>query len=229
MLKKLGIFLVLTVAGGLVLGYYYWRQLTRVPQWYVARENQSAPALENPEDFAHLHANKSEIVQKVDRQLRDRNAEAILNEQEVNHLIVTRIAEKPEGQKLLTVVRGINTNIDKDKLEIGAVVNPQNFKDSPRLNESEKKALTRAIEKFPLLENREIYVGLESKPQIQEGRIKIDKNAKLEIGELSFTLQEVADRFGVSAEQLVEKINQNLDVLPASEVQFEENELLLRQ
>jgi AraC-like DNA-binding protein len=229
MLKKLGIFLLVTFAGGLILAYYYWRQLTRVPQWYATQESQSALVLKNPADFANLQANQSEIIQKVDQQFHERHAEAKLSEQDVNRLIVTRIAEKPEGQKLLTVIQGVNTNIEKDKLEIGAVVNSQNFQDSSRLNDAEKRVLTQIIKEFPLLKDQEIYVGFESKPQVQDGQIKIDETAKIKIGELSFTLKEVADRLGISSEQLVEKINQNLDILPASEVQFEDNELLLRQ
>ncbi|MDY6782779.1 MAG: hypothetical protein SW833_09585 [Cyanobacteriota bacterium] len=226
MLKKLSLFILLAMAGGLTLGYYYWRQLTQVPQWYAAQETQSEPVFD-PANVANLRANQSEIIQKVEQQLDEPNTEAQLNEQEVNRLIVTRIAEKPEGQKLLTAVRGINTNIEQDKLEIGAIVNAQNFNNS-RLDESEKMALAKAVEEFPFLKNQEIYIGLESKPQVQNGRIEIDRNAKVEVGELSFTIQEVAARLGISAEQLVDKINQNLDVLPTSEIQLKTEGLLLK-
>lgn len=233
MLKKISLFLLFFAVGGFALGYYYWKQFVQVPQWYAEQQlssSSSSDAIASP-SLVDLQAKKAKVMQNVEQQIdqqSDRSkVEVQFDRQDLNDLIVTSIAENPQGQKLLQATRGIQTNIDPDKLEIGAIVNPQALSDTA-LKKSEKAALGRVMQEFPGLSDREVYIGIESQPRIENGRIQIDDNARIKVGNLSFTVREISDKLGISPDKVLEKINQNLDFIDASEVQLEEDGLRVK-
>lgn len=236
MLKKFALLVLLICGGGLAIGYYYWKQVTGVPQWYAAQQISSpvtsqAAVSSSP---AELQAQKTQIIQKIERQIAEQRSnspqqDAIvrLESQDLNNLIVSSIAEKPQGEKFLEATRGIQTNIEPDKLEVGTVVNLDKL-NSEVLSGSGKAALEKALQQFPAPVDRDIYIGIEGVPTVENGRLKVDNNTRIKVGDLSLSVVEVAKQLSVPPEMLVAGINQKLEKIAVSELQLEKDRLVLK-
>jgi hypothetical protein len=88
----------------------------------------------------------------------------------------------------------------------------------------------KVLEAFPLLENKEVYIGLSGKPRIENGQLKLDKDTKIKIGNLSLSLSEVSQRLGIPQEEIEQKINQSLQAgnLKINDMELTESKILLR-
>ncbi|MGD2184318.1 hypothetical protein [Lusitaniella coriacea] len=222
MLKKISWVLLILTLGSFATLYYYWRQLTRVPEWYSAQtiESIEIPQTEaQPINFSNIH---SEVRQKIAQSPKNSELELQLNAQQINELVVSSIAENPKGRELLKAAKGINTTINEDNVEIGMIVNTTELQASP-FGSKEKVALNKILQDIPTLQNRDIYIGIESLPQVEGGRLQVDPNTQIKVGNLSFSIAEISQKLGVSPEKIIEKVNQNLDNLTVNDLTLEED------
>ncbi|MBD2577862.1 hypothetical protein [Oscillatoria sp. FACHB-1406] len=236
MLKKFALLAFLICSGGFALGYYYWKQVTGVPQWYAAQQISSPVTSQTAVSSSpgELQAQKTEVIQKIERQIADQRSNApqqdarvSLESQDLNDLIVSSIAEKPKGEKFLEATRGVQTKIEPEKLEVGAVVNLDRL-DSEVLSGSGKAALEKVLQKFPVPSDREVYIGIEGVPTVENGRLKVDNNTRVKVGNVSLSIVEVAKQLSVPPEMLVSGINQKLENISVSELQLEKDRLVLK-
>ncbi|MBE9114418.1 hypothetical protein IQ249_00770 [Lusitaniella coriacea LEGE 07157] len=222
MLKKISWVLLILALSSFATLYYYWRQLTRVPEWYSAQtiESIEIPQTEaQPINFSNI---RSKVRQKIAQSPKNSELELQLNAQQINELVVSSIAENPKGRELLKAAKGINTTINEDNVEIGMIVNTTELQASP-FGSKEKVALNKILQDIPTLQNRDIYIGIESLPQVEGGRLQVDPNTQIKVGNLSFSIAEISQKLGVSPEKIIEKVNQNLDNLTVNDLTLEED------
>ena len=236
-MKKLGLLILLILGGMGSIAYSVWSQATKLPDWYsenqtntrsVADIQKSGAAIEqkiqqkvsaqkSPESaIAAVQSPSPVVVQPVQRSPQaspkkpKTDAKVALNSQELNDLIVTKITEKRSEKALPTSVKGFHTAVQNDTLKTGAVIDVSELKPSD-FGEQGKAFLTQLTETLPA-GNRKIYIGLEGKPEVKNGRLQFGANTRVRVGNLSLSLAELSDRFGIPQEQLQEKLNLELQL-----------------
>ena len=80
------------------------------------------------------------------------------------------------------------------------------------------------------MDGRKVYIGVEGKPEIQDGKLRFNQNAKIQVGTMSFTIAEVADRLGVSPEKVQDQLNLELKLrgLTIKDIDFQDGNAILR-
>lgn len=243
-MKKSSI-LFLLISTGIVVGtasgiYYFWRQVTQLPEWYTAGQN-------NSRTYAQIQKSGAAIEKKIEAQIQtspppatvadqpdvqipkaSEPVQVALSSQELNDLLVTKITEKRQGQPLPSSVKGFNTTVKDDKLKTGAVVDIQELQHSG-LGEQQQQFLSEITQKLPM-SDRKIYIGVEGKPQIQNGKLRFDENARIQVGNMSFTIAEVASRLGVSPEKVQDQLNFELQLrgLTVNDIDFKDGNAILK-
>ena len=86
----------------------------------------------------------------------------------------------------------------------------------------------RVVSKFPQLKDQDIYIGIEGQPKLENGQLTLPNNSQVRIGNLTFTLSEVAQKLGVPRDRLQQSLNLNIDELNLQDLQFKENEVILK-
>jgi hypothetical protein len=222
-MKKMGVLLLLLMGGGLGIGYYFWHQATQLPEWYTQNQVETRK-------LVNVQKKATAIEQKIKQQAdSSKNPEIKLNGDELNDLFVSKLVDKSGTESLPKALKGIHTKIENDKLKTGAVVDIKELQSS-QLGEREKALVAQLTEKFPTLGDRKIYIGLEGKPQLENNQLKFDSNTRVQLGDLSFTLTEVADRLGIPPEKLQERINVELQLgnLQVKDIEFQNGNAVIK-
>jgi len=221
--------LLLGTVGG--FAFYFWQRATRLPDWYTA--NSTVEPI-NPQIVAQeAEAQRQVVTKKVDQVVRQANAgESVaveLDQKELNGLVQSEVNRSVKKLKVAKAVEGVNTSIRNETLETGAVINLNKLSETS-LSSQEKEALTRVLQAFPALGDRPIYVGIEGKPRVENGQLVLDESTRIRLGELSFSLPEVAERLGISPAELQERINVNLQLgdMQVKDVELQGDRLLIR-
>jgi hypothetical protein len=158
-----------------------------------------------------------------------KNVEIELSNQEVNELVMTKIAEETGQSKVLATALKNHTTIKEGVLESGSVVNLAELP-KHKLNQQEVASIEKVLKTFPFLANQEIYVAILGKPQIENGQFKWDDNTKIKLGNLKLSISELAQRLGVPQEQLEHKLNLSLQLgkLKVNDMELKDNKVLLK-
>jgi hypothetical protein len=214
-LKLIGMILLLFLGVSGASLYYFWREATQLPEWYV---NKPANKSTNDLDKANPKVIAKQVEQKIKAQTergkqngKPANVEVNLTSAELSQLVAAKLTEKTEKAHLSQAIKGMDTKIANDRLKTGAVVDLSTIKPND-IGDRGKTLLNEVTQKFPALANREVYIGIEGKPQIDQGHLKFDASTRVQVGQLSFTVTELADRLGIPEATLLEKINLNLDL-----------------
>ncbi|GAP97443.1 hypothetical protein [Leptolyngbya sp. NIES-2104] len=240
--------LFLLLSTGIVIGtasgvYYFWRQLTQLPEWYSTGQN-------NPKTYAQIQKSGATVEEKIEAQIQaspqaakvnaavnrpsdevssaSDDVQVALSSQELNDLLVTKITEKRDGQPLPSSVKGFNAAVKNDKLKTGAVVDIKELQNSG-LGEQHQQFLSEITQKIPM-SDRKVYIGVEGKPQIQNGKLRFDENARIQVGNMSFTIAEVASRLGVPPEKVQDQLNLELKLrgLTVRDIDFKDGNAILK-
>lgn len=204
-----GFVVVGAVAG--VTGYY-WTQATYLPRWYgqsgatLSGETATASDLLNTQVATAQPATEGQIV---------------LNEAELNRVVVDAIANAPQAEKLLAIAKGINTSIQSDRIQSGVVLNLADIP-ADALPPQGQQALEQLTQSLPMLANRDVYIGIQGRPQIVDGRLVLDDSTVINIGRLKIPLSDVASQLGMTSEELA---NHLAGALAASGLRLEDIQL----
>ncbi len=230
MVRKFTIILSLLLVGGSAYAYHYWLQLTKVPEWYQS-EGYSINQAIDIKDASALQAAQSKITDKIQQQIQqstpksNNSVDIKLNEQEINQLLITNLAENSNQKKILQVAKSIQTKITDDTIEIGAAIAPSQIpKES--LTKSQKNILDQAFNIFPQLKNQDVYIGIQGQPRVQNGRLIFDSNSKIKVGNVSLDLNEISQRIGLSPEKLKQKLELDINQLNIQDVDLNGNEVI---
>ncbi|OKH26697.1 hypothetical protein NIES593_01210 [Hydrococcus rivularis NIES-593] len=215
MFKKLLIIFLLAIVGGFAAGFYYWRQFAAVPYWY---KNQST----------NIKNERLEITNQIQRSSDSGNNLTLqLNREDLNQLLAKKISENSQSSQLLQSAKSIKANLDNDTLEIGGVFNPSEISEDS-LDETQKAILDKTIQTFPQLKDLDIYVGIVGQPKFENGRLTLDKDSKLKVGKLTFSIDEIAPKFGLSPDKLDRYLEQELAKLNIQGIQIENDKMMIK-
>lgn len=214
MLKKLLILVSIAIVGGFAAGFYYWRQVTGLPDWYQSQKN-TTEQIESEKQTTNIKVTGT-----------NNNATLQLDREDINRLLEKKISENSQDNQLLRSVKSIQANLDKNTLEVGGVFNASEISEE-NLDEIQKVILAKTLQSFPQLKTIDIYVGLVGQPKIENGRFILDKDSKLKVGKLSFTLDEFAQKFGLSTEQLQQYINLEIAQLNIHELKLNNDKITI--
>ena len=179
--------------------YYYWSQATALPQWYTKEEASTEQALKIEDGVS---SKSSKVEEKV--------GEIELDQQALNE----------RKRLLLNATNGINTVIKDDKVEIGTVVDTSEIPVAS-LNSTEEALLNQAIKSFPVLKDREVYIGIEGNVAGENGRLQLDDNTKVKVGNVSMKITDVSRMLGVPPEIAKQQLELQLERLNISNVELE--------
>lgn len=183
---------------------YYWMQATASPP--ATQTAEAAPvvlATNRPNPSAEsILAQKLATGEGVRHEGNNRIA-ITLSEPEVNQLILDGLAQVPEAQPMLQSAQGIRTSIEGQRVRSGITLNPA---DLP--TENLPPQAQRALDMATLFGNQSLYVGIEGSPRVENGRLMLDNDTRVQVGRINLTLADIERATGMSAD----KLNQTLSI-----------------
>lgn len=236
-MKKIGAIAFCLLGSGAIIGYYFWNRVTYLPEWYSQDTTTTAQAIKL-KDTAGIEAAKAKAVQKIQLEIEQKNArnisqsqgntelEVALNSEEINALVISQLAENPQGKTILSSAKGLNTTIQNDRIEVGAIVNSSQIP-LEELSDRQKEVFDRATATFPMFKNRDIYVSLEGNLGYDQGKLQFDQNTKVKVGNVSLTVTELSERLGIPPEKMTQILELQLNEFNISHVQLKNSEALL--
>lgn len=190
---------------------YTLHQATRLPSWYAQSSVTSAtPIL------------PSTSVEAADV------SEWALTGDMVERWVADAVANTPLPQPLERSVNQFNATVDSGELKAGTLVNLQNLP-LDQLSNEERAWVERAIALVPPLSNREVFVGVELQPLVENGQVMLNDDATLQIGEVRMPLAVAARRLGVSVDEMERSLTQllrNQGITPES-IRIEGDRILI--
>lgn len=191
------------------------RQVSQVPDWYATE----SPTVVIPPD-------STPIAPDVFESLITSGAPVELSGSQVNQVVTAAIAQSPEGQTLLQ--NGFSTTIEDGKIKGGVVVNLSELP-TEGLTEQERAALDRVLAFVPALGRRGVYLGIEGNPTVQNGKLQLDENMTVKVGNLSLPASVVASQLGLSLAELEARINAEVEArgIELRDVRVEGDRLLI--
>ncbi|MBD1843807.1 hypothetical protein H6F89_10420 [Cyanobacteria bacterium FACHB-63] len=219
-------------------GYYFWRQFTQLPDWYAEEQT-------SPRTYTQIQESGAAIEKRIAAQIQtspqsastniapnspepqpSKPVQVALSSKELNDLLVTKITEKRGGKALPNSVKGFHTSVKNDQLKTGAVVDIKELQNSG-LGAQHQALLTQITKKIPV--DRRVYIGIEGKPEIQNGKLHFDENARIQVGNMSFTIAEVASRLGVPPQKVQDQLNLELKLrgLTVKDIDFQDGNAVL--
>lgn len=198
MRKKIGIAaLVLVVAIAAVLGWL-WLRVTALPDWYDA----SADAVAFDQGWVKVPDAKPPAGAPKDADV---------------YVLRNAHLRAPAGLPVERAIKQSRISYAAEHIEAGAVVNMTKA-DTSTLSAKEREQFEATLEAFPALTGRDVYVGVEGSVRDQGGVLRLQKDAKLRVGNTSYSLASAAKRLGMSEAELREAVEQELahhaDALP---------------
>ncbi len=221
MLKRVALICLFLTSGILGILVYYWSEFTNIPQWY-SQEEASVIEFENPDNIqASQQQIQTKITSQIQSQIGDEEVEVKLNQEDIDKLLTVGIANSQQDSQLLQGTKGVKTKIKDNSLEIGTVVN------TTELSEQEEK-IEQAIEKFPLLKNRDIYIAIEGRPNAVDGQLQFDENTLIKIGDMSMTIKDTAQRLGVSPEKILQNLTIRSNLIEVQDIEIVDQEIIFK-
>jgi hypothetical protein len=227
MMKKVAwtIAFILGTVGGTL--FYLVSQITAIPSWYGGSAIAANAIKMN--DAAALRQARTVAAAKIAnaRSHADGTQEITLDERSLTALAATEVSNLAHHTRLTEAVRSVNSTIRNGQIESGAVIDLSNVP-VDRLDATEREVLALVRQTFPALADREIYVGIEGKPTVINGKLQFDDNLRIKIGNLSLTAVDVAEKLGVSPAELWQELDRELGNLQVKDVQVSGNLIRLR-
>ncbi|WOD39351.1 hypothetical protein [Nodosilinea sp. E11] len=191
-------------AGAVAATAFYWNRATALPTWYSTSGADTAVA-----DVSTGNSNllRAKLASGQGVRYGDNNrVEISLTEAELTQLLAEGIAQTPQAAPFLPATRSLNATISGDRVAGGMVVNPADIP-TQALPPQARQALETAFNTIPMLGDRPLYVGIEGSPQIDNGRLVLSNDTRVQIGRVNLSLEDVSRLTGISPAQLNERIN----------------------
>lgn len=196
------------------IAYYTWHQVTQLPTEYVeALAKVKGEVKSSPQSLAQIQqqaaASKQKIINQVQRSAAGKKVEVEISDRDLNYLVLAKIRGTNQTQPVPAGVKVVNTKIKDGKLHAGAVVNLGELAQDQKSSES-VAILDRLTDKLPFLKDRDIYVGIEGKPIVEDGKIKFNRDTQVKVGNMSLTIAQLAENLGVSEAKIEQLMNLKL-------------------
>lgn len=207
-MKKVLLVLLVMATGVVWSLFFVWYKATRLPSWYQAQDGRAIAASAQPNaDPQQVYATVEErFVTRIQQAEPGGIVQVPVSEAELNTLVSTEITEQVLGQPLISAVKAFNTDTQEGRIASGMVINLSEIPPE-QLRPDERETLDRFLATFPALKNREVYLGFEGKPIIENGQIRLDRDTRVYVGELGMSVQELYQRLGASEADLQQSLN----------------------
>jgi hypothetical protein len=208
-IKSLAVILVGTI-GGL---YYVWQQAIKVPDEYTKatadpKDSQSQP-LQPSQITERAAVSKHKITVPIDRAKVGQKVIVKLNDRDLNNLVVAKLATSQPNKQVPIGIKGIKTNIKDGKIYTGALVNLGQLAHNGKPG-AQTAALTKLTDKLTFLKNRDVYIGITGKPIVEGGKIKFAPDTQIKVGNMNFTISQLAEDLGVAPAKIQQAIDLQL-------------------
>jgi hypothetical protein len=232
MKAKQGLFVVLAllIGGAAAAGAaaaYYWHRATALPTWYTSSTmtGNLATTVSSSGNLLATKLASGEGVQSVN----DQQVAITLTEPELNQLIQERLAQSPTIAPLVAASQGVKATIEGDRLQAGMVINPNQIP-LDGLSGNAHQSVQDAMAALPMLGDRDLYVGISGSPRVENGRLILGEDTRIQIGNVKLSMAEVARLTGLSPAQLTQQINLALPQagITLNGLEFSNGEAILR-
>ncbi len=131
--------------------------------------------------------------------------DVVISEAELNQRVNEAIASDPALAPIVNVSKGVETSIEGDRVESGLTLNLNNLPLNELPVEAEA-AVGELLQTFPFLAERDVYIGIEGRPQIVDEAISLDET-NVRLGPLRLPVSSVASQLGVSQADIEQQLN----------------------
>ena len=191
---------------------YTAMQTTSLPDWYSQGQPENS-----------LESSDAVVVEPVSAAPGD----VVISSSDLNQMVTDAISSRSYAP-LLDVAKGVNTSIEKDRIESGLVMNLSELP-LESLPAEGRQAVEQLTQKFPMLANRDVYVGLEGRPEVIDGALNLD-DTHLKIGQMKLPIGSIANQLGLSQSEIEEQLGALLQQqgLTPEAVQIVDGQLVIK-
>lgn len=246
-MQKFGALIGLLILGAGAGGFWIWRQVTYLPNWYTQPVilPEAAPVLSGSE--VALAEDRQALQSKLARQVVPRPVthstsleppsdlappqsqvthEVKLDPKTFSEFVVSAIPQTPQSEVIFPAIKAINTEIDAGQLKIGLIVNTAELA-TEEMPADMRSQLQETLTTFPFLKDQEVYLGAVGQPRLEAGQVFLGEDAKIQLGNLEMDLTTVSERIGIPIEDLEQRINLQLGQLSIQDIDFTQNNAVL--
>lgn len=206
MLRRVAIFgaVGLVVLAG--VAFYLWRQATALPDWYeeerVDELRAEEPPAGAPPRWVAIPVEEEEpSPQTPDEEEPPPGVKA--------KRYVLRNFHRRGGADQPTAIEASRATYDGKRLEAGVVLDLSRVP-KDKLTPRDKALYERAVEQFPGLTRRNVYVGLEDRPVREGEALRLGEFPKVRVGNLRYDLDDAARRLGMTEAELRREFDREL-------------------
>ena len=220
----ISLMVVSAVAGGsFAYGWYSVTNNEEADQRYQSADLQDS-GLDAPFDGSQSDSSEAlgltiEDPQKISKQpsineqlaiVRD-NGEVnlTLDAPQLSQLVNEAILNQPQAAQILANTQSLSTTLKGNAIETGTVVK---LSELPRdgLSAEVQAGLDQLTNAAPMLANRDIYIGIVARPQIQDGEIRLDQDVSFRLGQFTLPLADVTAQMGFSTSEIERRLNDKI-------------------
>jgi flagellar basal body-associated protein FliL len=203
---------VLVVGGGGL--YYVWQQAIKLPDEYIKeigtnKPRTPAPVLPANQITASAAVSKQKIAAPIEQAKIGQKVTVNLSDRDLNNLVVAKLATTQPTKQLPVGITSIKTNIKDGKIHAGGLVNlvqlAQNGKPGKHT-----AVLNKLTDKLTFLKNRDVYIGIIGTPVVEGKKIKFGEDTEIKVGNMNFTIIQLAENLGVSPAKIQQMIDLQL-------------------
>lgn len=206
LLLLLALIVLSYAAGAAAVAVYYWQRATALPASH--NRGLAGHSLANVVSQGHgfIFSGKVKTGDGI-QPVQGERVEVVLSEGDLNHLMVSALTQMPQTAGLFKAAESSSTTIEGDRIRGGVVINPGELS-SQALPPKAQQALDHAFRLMPMLADRPFYVGIEGTPRVEQGRLVLDQDTRVQVGRMNLTLTDVSRLTGLSLDQINHMANQ---------------------
>ncbi|MCR9160995.1 MAG: hypothetical protein ACE37F_11210 [Nannocystaceae bacterium] len=226
MLKKLAIALGVVLLVGAVVLVVLYRQVTALPEWAddeVAEQeamDPDAPVVweAEGEDVGPLPPEVAEALPADPTPARPNPGAdgpaampAPTKRKSAKRYVLKGFHRRGKGAGK-KAVRASKAVLEGGRLSAGVVLDLSRIEDA-KMSQSDRGLYEGALQAFPPLRKKNVYVGVETRPVRKDGVLQLGPKAKLRVGNVRYDLGAAARKLGMSEAGLRRALNKNLRTL----------------
>lgn len=166
-------FLVLII---IAVASYVWYSAQSLPDWFNAQTSQESQAAEALSQKIKQQGISNFLGNKVSQVL---NGKVTFTEAEFNVIMLASLKLDEDGQKLLAVSDAVKAFINKDQLELSAIINLDKVE---KIDPKARKAVEKFDRIFPFLSDSRVAVTLYGTPIARNGHLAIKDDFHIKVG-----------------------------------------------
>lgn len=132
------------------------------------------------------------------------SSDVVISAGELNQMVTEAIATQPYLAPALGNAKEVKTTIADGRIESGMVMNLSEIP-LESLPAEGQQAIEQINQTFPFLANREVYLGIEGSPQIENGAFSLS-DTYVRFGQLKLPVASVASQLGISQTDIEQQI-----------------------